>query len=73
MGARRRDDRERFLALQREHGLKPLSAGMLEWPDLFRPLADASGKDRGKTAKIVALMPDCVPQPGRGANGWIVE
>jgi 5-methyltetrahydropteroyltriglutamate--homocysteine methyltransferase len=36
--ARRRDDRERFLALQREHGLAPLSAGMLDWPDLFRPL-----------------------------------
>jgi methionine synthase II (cobalamin-independent) len=40
--ARRRDDRERFLALQREHGLAPLSAGMLDWPDLFRPLVDAS-------------------------------
>lgn len=40
--ARRRDDRERFLALQREHGLAPLSAGMLDWPDLFRPIVDAA-------------------------------
>jgi 5-methyltetrahydropteroyltriglutamate--homocysteine methyltransferase len=38
----RRDDRECFLALQRECGLAPLSDGMLDWQDLFRPLVDAS-------------------------------
>lgn len=38
----RRDDRERFLALQRECGLAPLSAGMLDWQDMFRPLVEAS-------------------------------
>ncbi|HET7046160.1 MAG TPA: hypothetical protein VFI37_15035 [Gaiellaceae bacterium] len=40
--AQRHDDRERFLALQRDCGLAPLSTGMLDWQDLFRPLVEAS-------------------------------
>ena len=40
--ARRAEDRERLLEVQREGGLAPLSAGMLDWQDLFRPLVEAS-------------------------------
>jgi methionine synthase II (cobalamin-independent) len=40
--AQRHEDRERFLALQRECGLSPLSDGMLDRQDLFRPLVEAS-------------------------------
>lgn len=38
----RETDRERLLAVQRESGLAPLADGMLAWPDLFRPLVDAT-------------------------------
>jgi methionine synthase II (cobalamin-independent) len=40
--ARRREDRERLVALQRECGLAPLSDGMLDRQDLFRALVEAS-------------------------------
>jgi 5-methyltetrahydropteroyltriglutamate--homocysteine methyltransferase len=40
--AERRRDRERLLAAQRESGLAPRADGMLDWQDLFRPLAAAS-------------------------------
>lgn len=36
------DDRERFVAAQREAGLDYLSDGMLRWQDLFRPFVDAA-------------------------------
>lgn len=35
-------DRERLLAVQRESGIRPATAGMLDWADLFRPLVEAS-------------------------------
>lgn len=50
----RRDDRERFVALQRECGLAPVSSGMLDWQDLFRPLVEASaGLESGPLVRFL--------------------
>lgn len=38
----RRRDRAAFVELQREGGLDYFFSGLLEWPDLFRPLVEAS-------------------------------
>lgn len=35
-------DRERLLAVQRESGIHPVTTGMLDWADRFRPLVEAS-------------------------------
>jgi methionine synthase II (cobalamin-independent) len=52
--ARRRDDRQRLLAVQRESGLAPLSAGMLDWQDIFRPLVEASdGLEAGALVRFL--------------------
>ncbi|MDQ4124750.1 MAG: hypothetical protein M3134_04000 [Actinomycetota bacterium] len=37
-----RDDRDRFVAAQREAGFDYLSDGMLRWQDMFRPFVDAA-------------------------------
>jgi 5-methyltetrahydropteroyltriglutamate--homocysteine methyltransferase len=46
------DDREAFVALQRQAGLGFFSDGLLRWQDLFRPLVDAStGLEAGGLAR----------------------
>lgn len=38
-----REDREDFIAVQREAGLDYFSDGLIRWQDIFRPLVEASG------------------------------
>lgn len=49
VAARYRDDREAFVAAQREANLDLFSDGLLTWQDLFRPLVEAAPGMRART------------------------